>query len=354
MGDHASRRMLVLEEIGSGAVYGTGDPVAVRYLTGFTGSSAVIGVGVAGVTLVTDGRYRDQVTQESPDVEVVIDRGGPIALARLLAERGVARVITPSSTSYSLVEQMRAILPQVDIAEDPVLRLRRVKDSDELLAVRRACAITAEALMDVARGIRVGDREVDIARRLEAGFGARGAEDRAFPTIVAAGPHSAIPHHRPTARAVAAGDLLVIDCGARVQGYHADMTRTFLVGRDPEDGQRDIHVVVAEAAEAGRRAVVAGAACSAVDAAAREIITRAGYGENFTHGTGHAVGLVIHEAPMVNPESLDTLAAGMAVTVEPGIYLPLRGGVRIEDTLEVTHGGSVVLTEAPRDLVRVG
>lgn len=353
--DYTRRRAGLRELLAPGSSYVSNDPVSVRYLTGFTGSSGAILLEPERVTLVTDGRYRDQATDECPDVNLVVDRAGIAAIGRLIAERSSAMVTVASSMTHAQVMSLMAAAREVRVAdEDPVSRLRQIKDDEERSALRTACAITAGALMDLARGIRVGDREVDLARRLEAGFARRGAEDRAFATIVATGAHSAIPHHRPTDTPVRPGDLLVIDCGARVDGYHADMTRTFVVGAEPEEWQRVIFDIVHKAAAAGRAAVRDGAACSSVDAVARGLIAESGYADNFSHGTGHAVGLVIHEAPMLTGESLGTLAAGMAVTVEPGIYLPSRGGVRIEDTLEVTRDGAVVLTEAPRALERVG
>jgi Xaa-Pro aminopeptidase len=353
--DLTHRRAQLLSSIAPGSAYFSTDPVAIRYLTGFTGSSATIALGHSGTVFVTDGRYRDQATLECPGITPVIDRNGLAKATEEMLRRGVQQVSVAPSTPSSQVDQLRTSFTKVNVwSDDPVVALRQVKDSDELAALREACAITAASLMELARHIRAGDREIDIARRLEAEFGRRGAEDRAFPTIVATGIHSAIPHHRPTSTALAHGDLLVIDCGARVRGYHADMTRTFIVGEDLAEWQREIHAVVSEAATRGRDSVRPDVRCADVDAAARDVISARGYAEAFTHGTGHAVGLVIHEAPMLMRESLGTLAAGMAVTVEPGIYLPRRGGVRIEDTLEITSEGNAVLTEAPRGLMRVG
>lgn len=353
--DLTHRRERLLSAISPGSAYISTDQVAIRYLTGFTGSSATLALAHSLIIFVTDGRYRDQVVLECPGITPLIDRNGLAKATEELLRRGVQQVSVSPSTPSSHVEQLRASFTEVEVCtDDPVVALRRVKDSDERAALREACAITAGSLMEVARHIRAGDREIDIARRLEAEFGRRGAEDRSFPTIVATGAHSAIPHHRPTSTALAPGDLLVIDCGARVRGYHADMTRTFIVGEDPAEWQREIHAVVSEAAARGRDSVRPDVRCADVDAAARDVISAYGYAEAFTHGTGHAVGLAIHEAPMLSAESLGTLAAGMAVTVEPGVYLPGRGGVRIEDTLEVTPEGNAVLTEAPRDLMRVG
>lgn len=353
--DHSHRREQLLSAVTPGTAYVSTDPIAIRYLTGFTGSSATLALAGSSIVFVTDGRYRDQVALECPGITPIIDRNGLGKVTEELRRQGIQGVSIAPSTPTAHVEELRAVFTEVSVrSDDPVSSLRQAKDPEELAALREACAITAESLIEVSHHIHVGDREIDVARWLEAEFGRRGAEDRSFATIVATGAHSAIPHHRPTSTALASGDLLVIDCGARVRGYHADMTRTFIVGEDPAEWQREIHAAVSEAAARGRDSVRPSVRCADVDAVARDVISARGYGEAFTHGTGHAVGLVIHEAPMLSAESLGTLAAGMAVTVEPGIYLPGRGGVRIEDTLEVTPEGNAVLTEAPRDLMRVG
>ena len=227
-----------------------------------------------------------------------------------------------------------------------------MKDAGEVDALRQACAAADVALagMIAAGGLQAGRTEREVARDLEERMREAGAEGPSFDTIVAAGAHAAIPHHRPTDAPLADGDLLTMDFGALVDGYHSDMTRTVIVG-GPEDWQRDLHDLVAEAAAAGRAALAPGVATRDVDAAARDVITAAGFGEHFVHGLGHGVGLVIHEAPAVSSTATATLEAGMTVTVEPGVYLAGRGGVRIEDTLVVTDDGAAALTQSPRDLV---
>jgi Xaa-Pro dipeptidase len=249
---------------------------------------------------------------------------------------------------------VRAAAGEPVVVSGLVERLRAVKDPDEIAALARACAITAAALEALAEQMRVGVTEVLLARRLEQLFAELGAEDRAFDTIVGSGPHSAIPHHQPGSRALAPGDLVVVDAGARVDGYHADMTRTFLVAADPMPWQAEIHGVVAAAQAAATQAYRPGADRRTIDTVARESIDGAGLGDRFTHGLGHGVGLEIHEAPMIGARSTGTISADMVITVEPGVYLPGRGGVRIEDTLVVTDAGPWILTEAPRELRVVG
>lgn len=327
----------------------TRDLPTIRYLSGFSGSNATLLMSGGSSTLITDGRYQDQARSETENVAIVIERD---AMAAVLALRPTPIAVDPSMPVGD-VDRLRH--EGIDIAlVGPVLRdLRTVKDSRELAVLAEACAITASALETLATEISIGDSEIRVARRLESLFADIGADDRAFRTIVAAGPHAAVPHHQPTLRALQQGDLLIIDCGALVDGYHADMTRTFVVGAEPLPWQQEIHDVVRQAQQAGIRAAVPGAAAREVDNAARLVIASAGFGDAFTHGTGHGVGLQIHEPPMLTAGSVDSISAGSPITIEPGIYLPGRGGVRIEDTI-VVGDSTRVLTEAPRDLIVVG
>jgi Xaa-Pro aminopeptidase len=238
-------------------------------------------------------------------------------------------------------------------AAGTVEALREVKDAGELALLRLACEAADAALEDlVARGgLRPGRTEREVSRELEALMLDRGADGISFETIVAAGPNSAIPHHRPTDAVLADGDFVKIDFGALVAGYHSDMTRTFVLGK-AADWQLEIYRLVADAQRAGREALRPGAGLQEVDAAARQLIADAGYGENFGHGLGHGVGLQIHEAPGIGATSAGTLRAGSVVTVEPGVYLPGRGGVRIEDTLVVADGTSEAAGQTPELLTR--
>lgn len=327
-----------------------------RYLTGFFGSSGMLLLDEGGCVLVTDGRYRDQARQQVQDADIVIDRDVlGAAIGHVSRRSGGAKPVVTVDPGLGAgdIARLREAGIEVRIAGSAIHRIRQVKDADEVACLERACAITAEALLRVADEIRVGMSEIAIARRVESVFGELGADDRAFPTIVASGANSAIPHHRPTSAPVLHGDLLVIDCGAEVDGYHADMTRTFVVAAHPQGWQSEIHAAVLSAQEAGSRATTPGVSGKDVDAAARRVVSEAGFEHAFTHGTGHGVGLQIHEAPMASTSSVDSIVTGSVMTVEPGIYLPGRGGVRIEDT--VVLGETLrVLTNAPRDLVTVG
>lgn len=332
-------------------------PANVRYLTGFSGSNGqVLITADGGEVLITDPRYDERAAAEAPELERIISRS-PVkeALGRL-ADTGVTVLgFEAGHLDWRAGEALRVDAAEAGVdarpADDPVEALRVVKDAHELAALREACRITAQALQQCLEDLRPGASERDTAISLEATMRELGAEDRAFDSIVAFGEHSAIPHHEPGDRTLRPGDLIKIDCGARVAGYHADCTRTAALG-DPGTELRTVHDVVRAAQAAGVAAAVADTTAGAVDAACREPITAAGYGEQFVHGTGHGVGLAIHEAPAVAREVRATLAPATVITVEPGIYLPGTGGVRIEDTVVVTEvGPAEVLTIAPRELL---
>jgi len=333
------------------------DLTDVRYLAGFSGSNGALLVLEDEVVLATDGRYRLQAQREAPGATLVVTRQLIHELLTHAAQRGVARVgfapaaLTVAAWQGATAESGDVVLAPADVN---VSGLRAVKDDDELSDVREACAISVRALERLTDEIRVGMGEIEIARRLELLMGLEGAPDRSFDSIVAGGPHSAIPHHQPTDRPIAAGDLLKIDFGALFEGYHADCTRTFVVAADPADWQVQIHGVVAEAQRAGIEALAPGVSGRDVDAVARAVIDDAGFGQYYGHGLGHGVGLEIHEVPFLGPTSTNTVEARVPLTVEPGIYLPDRGGVRIEDTVVVLDDGVEILTDFPRDLARVG
>lgn len=341
-----------MQSEGLEAIY-TDDLSEVRWISGFTGSHGAVLVTHTQAHIATDGRYDQQVRSESPTMAVVIGRHLPALLGAIAAREGVAVHVSPHRTTVSVLRALESESATVTPEGTPIGRLRQIKDAGEMAALREACRLTDAALLDIAYGPVTGVTERELAVRLERRMVDLGAEAPAFATIVAAGPHSAIPHHQPTHRVIATGDLLKIDFGARVDGYHADMTRTFIIG-SPEGWQQEIHEVVHRAQQAGVAAARAGVPAVDVDRAARSIIEQAGYAEYFTHGLGHGVGLDIHEEPYLGATATATLSAGSAITVEPGIYLPGRGGVRIEDTLVVGEHGAQSLTVAPRDLVSLG
>jgi Xaa-Pro aminopeptidase len=335
------------------------DLVNVRYLSGFTGSNAALLILAEDETpvLATDGRYRTQAAHQAPDAEVVIERACGPHLAGRAAEAGVRKLGFESHvvTVDAFTALTRAAGEQCTLvrAAGMVEALREVKDAGETALLRLACEAADAALKDLVErgGLRPGRTEKAVRNELEALMLDHGADGASFETIVATGTNSAIPHHRPTDAALAAGDFVKIDFGALVCGYHSDMTRTFVLSPIAQ-WQHEIYELVVAAQRAGREALTPGVVLSAVDAASRQVIIDAGYADNFGHGLGHGVGLQIHEAPGINAAAAGTLLAGSAVTVEPGVYLPDRGGVRIEDTLMVTGGDSPeLLTRFPKELV---
>lgn len=361
---HARRREALrglLHDAGLDALLVT-DPLNIQYLTGFTGSNAALLVHAyneAGTVFCTDGRYREQSASEVPDLERLLDR----ASARALVARADGHVdayrrvgFESQHVNVEQYETLRGLAGNLELRRAPgyVEQLRAVKDEAEIDALRVACTAADRALGELIEhgGVRPGHTERQVARELESRMLDHGSSARSFESIVAAGANSAIPHHRPTDAVLAPGDLVKLDFGATVGGYHSDMTRMLVLGK-PAEWQRELYELVAMAQADGRAAVLPGTATSDVDEAARRVITKAGYGDEFSHGLGHGVGLDVHEAPSLAKTDTGTLSAGMAVTVEPGVYLAGRGGVRIEDTLIVRDGGAELLTLSSKELVVV-
>lgn len=336
-----------------GAVLLTGRH-SVRYFSGFTGEDSVLLVGRRWARLLTDGRFAEQARIECPRLATIVRRGPmPEAVAAALAGRGVRRLgIEGNHTSVALAADLdRALVKtRTRTFAGQIDALRQAKDPAELKAIRKAIRAAEGAFADLTAGGRknfVGRTERDIAAELEYLMRRRGAERAAFETIVAAGAHAALPHYRPGPARVRPGDAVLIDWGAVVGGYCSDLTRVVFTGRIPSPIAR-VYEIVLRAQSAGAAAVGPGATCESADAAAREVIAAEGYGEAFAHGLGHGIGLEVHERPRLGTRAPELLRAGMVVTVEPGIYLPGVGGVRIEDDLLVTPGGRRRLSTLPR------
>ncbi|MFI5428372.1 M24 family metallopeptidase [Aeromicrobium sp. UC242_57] len=257
--------------------------------------------------------------------------------------------------SVDSYERLVELAPEVTFvgADRLVEHLREVKDEVEVDALRRACEISTQALEQILAGPLVGRTEREVARDLENRMLDLGAEAIAFETILAAGDHTAIPHHHPTDRQLASGDLLKIDFGARYDGYHADCTRTVVLGR-ADDWQREIYAAVKSSQQAGLDLLRDGVDVAAADLAARGSLEASGWLEAFTTGLGHGVGLEIHEDPFIASSHTGKLSSRTVLTMEPGIYVPGRGGVRIEDTVLVTAGAPEVLTTMTKDLLEIG
>ena len=328
----------------------------IRYLTGFSGSAGVVLVTAAEVVLISDFRYRLAAALEAPDARF-FETNEPLAvhLPELMA--GVDGIVGIERTHLYLEqwERLSEGLATIEhrLVGGMVERLRMIKSADEARAVREAAALAAASLEYLAGSRVVGRSERDVALDLETWMRRQGSGPVPFECIVAAGPHGAMPHAEASAEPIPPGTLLVVDLGAAIDGYASDMTRTFATG---PAGSLDaevlrIYELTRRAQEAGRLAARAGVPCRDVDAAARDLITEGGYGEQFKHGLGHGVGLDVHEEPRVSERSEDTLAEGMVVTIEPGIYLEGKAGVRIEDSVLVTAAAIEVLTPFTYDLV---
>jgi len=325
-------------------------PVNVRYLTGFVSSNAVLVVEAGRTRLFTDFRYREAAAAALAGIEVV--EGKRSLLPDVAAATGGRLGFEADHLTYGGYETLRAGGVEPVPRRGLVERLRALKDDAELALIRHAAQVGEHALEALVREPFVGRSEREIAWRMRELLHAHGADDAAFATIVGSGPNGALPHGRPTDRIVQRGELVVVDWGARAGGYHSDCTRTFATGRLEPDLARAYEVCRSAQATAlaGIRAGMTGADA---DRIARAPIEEAGLGAFFGHGLGHGVGLDVHESPTLRPESTDTLQAGMVVTVEPGIYLPGRGGVRIEDLCVVREDGLELLTSYRKDVVTV-
>ncbi len=333
--------------------------VNIRWATGFTGSAGLLVVPVDGQSMfITDSRYQeraeDELTAAGCDARIEIRSSVAEQQARLLelipaaARVGVEadHLAWSAARAYESLLEGREVVPTSNVVEN----LRRTKDEAEIARLARAAAIADEALLVTMGLLAQGPTEVEFARALDTAMVDLGADGISFETIIASGPNASRPHHDPGHRVICPGDLVICDFGALVDGYHSDMTRTVCVGTPTVDQSHHLDVVRA-AQQAGVDVLAPGIDTRLVDGACRVVIDGAGWGSYFTHGTGHGIGLVIHEAPWVGRTSTATLAAGDVVTVEPGVYLPGAAGVRIEDSLVVTAQGHVRLTNAPKHLL---
>ena len=330
------------------------DRINVRYLTGYTGSNGLALVGPRIRAFITDFRYVEQAeAQVHPDFE---RRRAPRELIEAVAE---ALPIDPLRLGFEDAHmtvgehaRLRELLPErVELvpAGSLVEALRLVKEPEEIEAMRASARLADEAFEQVVASGLAGRSEHEVAVALEQAMRERGARGPSFDTIVASGAHSALPHASPRDVEIEPGELVTIDWGAQLDGYCSDCTRTLAVGEI--DGERRVvYELVLAAQLAGLEAVSAGASARAVDSAARELIAAAGYGERFGHGLGHGVGLNIHEGPRLSQRSSDELAVGNTVTVEPGVYLPGRFGIRIEDLVVVRASGCEILTSIPKQV----
>lgn len=335
-------------------------PPDVRWLTGFTGSNGAVALFGGRAVLCTDGRYTTQARVEAADVRVLVKDKTPAVVLALewLVQRGATRcAFDARHTTVAGLAAMKKAVPRGVrggfFAETGglVARLREVKSAEEIARMRRAAALGCRLFDGVLEHIRPGNTELAVALELEYAARQAGADAMSFETIVASGARSALPHGRATAQKLPRRGFVTLDFGVVLDGYCSDMTRTVHLGR-PNPQARGVYDAVLEAQEAAVAAVGPGVTCTAVDAAARDVLKRAKLAKYFSHSTGHGVGLEIHEGPRIAAGVEQVLEPGMVITIEPGAYLPDEFGVRIEDMVLVTERGGTVLTAAsPKELM---
>lgn len=329
----------------------------IRYLTGFTGSAGLLLVRLDVSLLFVDFRYAAQAPQETgPAAEVVVD---PVNLwrrvVRSLTDRPVDRLGYEAHVTTAADLDRLAAVPALRVATGGLVEQARAsKDAGEVEAIRAAAALAAEALEEVVPGIRAGQTEFEVAAALEHALRRRGSEWHPFPTIAASGPRSALPHARTSGRTLQRGEFLLLDFGAQVDGYCADLTRTFVIADPPDGRQRAVHDIVREAQARALAGLVPGMPARDADALARDLIASHGFGEAFGHSLGHGLGLEVHEAPRLSPIAEEPVPAGAVVTVEPGIYFPGWGGVRLEDDVHLGPGGPELLSDGRTELLVIG
>lgn len=336
-------------------------PANVRWLTGFTGSNGIAVVAADRLVLVTDERYKTQAERQLSDGQVEADIRIGRDLLALVADmfRSATVGVDEAHITWKQQRQLADLTSDGAVAPaGPVVeRLRQTKDAAELARLELAAAIADAALDEAMNELRSrfdepgpSMTERDLAIVIDRAMADMGADGVSFPTIVATGDNSALPHARPSGRSIGHGDLLLIDMGARVDGYGSDMTRTFALGGFSPETDR-MYTAVQQAQAAGVAAVANGVEARAVHKVATAVLAEHGLADYFIHGTGHGIGLEIHETPFLSPTAGDTLRTGYVVTVEPGVYKPDSGGVRIEDSVLVTNDGCRPLTKYPKDPV---
>jgi Xaa-Pro aminopeptidase len=325
-----------------------------RYLSGFHGSAGSLLVSGEDAFLATDFRYVEQAANQAPEFQVLKVGAGWSWLMDLLRDTGLKKVgFESQQVTVATYQQMVEAVRDVPAAEQPSLvatssiveELRTVKDGDELEMMQRAVDVADAAMDSVTPTVQAGQTEQEVAWRLEVAMRDLGAESVSFETIVAAGPNGAMPHHRPSERVIDEGEPVVIDMGAKVDGYCSDITRTICVGESDETFRRIYDIVLGSQLTA-IATVTPGLTGGDADELSRAVISEAGYGDNFGHSLGHGIGMAVHEFPRVGPKSENTLSEGMVFTVEPGIYLSGWGGVRIEDMVILEGAGARVLSKA--------
>ena len=325
-----------------------------RYLSGFTGSNGYLLVTESRALIFTDFRYLEQTKNECPGFEIVQILGGYEPLAKVVSDMNLKCVLfEPRHTSYADHQRIRSTLMDdifLNPAEGAVESLRITKDENEIELLQTAVNLADSAMEQALKSVHTGVPEIEIAKVIEACLRDLGADAVAFDTIVGAGANGAMPHHRADQTLIKKGDPVVIDMGALFKGYRSDLTRTVLADPSGKSHEKfeEIYGIVLEAQLAAEKAAEPGMRAADLDRVSRSVIEKSGYGKYFGHGLGHGVGLDIHERPMVAPSSTDVIEIGSVFTIEPGIYLPNWGGVRIEDVVSMEESGPRVLTKSPK------
>lgn len=342
-----------LAELGGEALLVT-SAINRRYLTGFTGTSGVVLITASEAVLLTDFRYRDQAPLQAVGFQIV-EHGTNVYddVAGLLRQWGVATLLFEErDLSFASYSALKEKLQPIELKESGgiVEQIRMIKDEKELAIIQEATDLADRTFSHILQFIKPGAKESDIALELEFFMRSHGATSTSFDTIVASGERSALPHGVASDRVIGQGEFVTLDFGAYYKGYVSDITRTVMVG-DPTDKHREIYGIVLESQLYALEHLRPGMTGREADALTRDIITRYGYGEYFGHSTGHGIGMEIHEEPRLSRNSDTILTPGMTVTVEPGIYLPGFGGVRIEDDVVMTDDGIKILTRSPKELI---
>jgi len=327
------------------------------YLSNFNGEGIVLITNSDENYLFTDSRFTEQAQKDSPDYKVITDEPTKknariLALKEIIEKKKIRKIFFESTNlnyinfkRYSENFNMVEFIP----AEDIIEQMRMVKDNNEIIKMKKAAQIATESLKELFRKIKPGIKEIDIAAELAYIIRKNGAQKEAFDTIVGSGERSFLPHVKPSEKKINMGELIIIDMGANYQNYHSDITRTIVLGKEKQK-QKEIFSIVLEAQQRALNFLKPGIKCREVDFVARDIIEKRGYGKYFRHNLGHGVGLDIHELPYISLKDNTVLSPGMVITIEPGIYLPEIGGIRIEDTVLITEDGCEILTLFPKDL----
>ena len=333
------------------------NPKNLSYLSGFDGEGFAL-IGINGKNyLLTDSRYTEQAQKESPDFKILTDdpnkkNARMLAFKKILAQTKIKKIAFESNNlSYADFKKYSNNFESIEFlpTENIIELLRMIKDKEEIIKIKKAAQITTESLKDVFELMKPGMRELDIASELAYTMRKKGAQKEAFDIIVVSGERSSLVHGKPSEKKITEGELIIIDVGANYQNYNSDITRTIIMGKENAK-QKEIFSIVLEAQNKALEFLKPGVKCKEVDSIARDIIGKKGYGEYFGHSLGHGVGLDIHELPPVSFSDDTVLLPGMVITIEPGIYLPEAGGVRIEDSVLITEEGYEILTWFPKIL----